>query len=254
MIRNCPNCHAPLQDEAHFCPHCMARLDQKQQIEKPIKPTSNHRSILKKILIIVIVFVLVVGTILTYVVINSHKPICSYAQFSEAAPLVSHTMEIDSLWNPSGFKDIRILSEQNCIQYSTDVYLNDAILSLFFYNKGEKVHAYLSDVKQEDLQDAEQILKCIVQSVCNYYFTDIDEVFDNETVYPKVPLETPFIPFFTDALNRTDSYNQSIDNGGQITSNYIVMSNQNKDIIFCVTKRAENNSTLYDLSIQIERA
>lgn len=119
-------------------------------------------------------------------------------------------MGIDEIWNAKGLIDIAEFESEDVIQYTTDVNLNGAYLSVFFYNEGEEIYAYLCDVQEEDVGSAKEILKCVAQSACNYYFIDIDEVFDNEKLYPRKELDSPFEDYFTDFLSRTEDYNNAI--------------------------------------------
>lgn len=251
-MKNCPNCDAPLHDEAEFCPHCMTQLSKKEKIESSKKPNNKKKKIIIAAMSLTLIIAIVIG-VMFYVNSKKHEPICSYAQFLVGATAVSDRMNIDDLWEIPSFTDTHSFKKQKIIQYNGKTNVGNATLSLFFYNKGEEVYAYFSDVKPEEYSQAENILKCVTQTTCNYYFDDIDQVFDDETIYPKKTLEKPFDSFFTDLLNRTDDYNSFISNGGTITTKYIPMENNGIIIVFYVVERAENNETIYDLAIDIER-
>lgn len=119
-------------------------------------------------------------------------------------------MGVDEIWNAKGLIDIAEFESEDVVQYTTDVNLNGAYLSVFFYNESEEIYAYICDVQEEDAESAKEILKCIVQSACNYYFTDIDNVFDNEKLYPRKELDSPFEDYFTNLLSRTEDYNNAV--------------------------------------------
>ncbi len=252
-MKNCPNCSAPLQENALFCPHCMTQLGEKQILEAPKVIKSKRKKVLSILLaLIVVLSAFSCGTGLYYH--KKHAPICTYEQFREAVPVISEKMKIDNLWEMDNFIDTHYFEEQKITQYSTDINIKNALLSVFFYNKGEQVLAYISDVNPNDFSKAETLLKCITQSVCNYYFTDIDKVFDDEKLYPKKTIEVPFDSFYTDLISRTEQYNSDIKNGTSITTKCITMSDDtNITIAYFVTERNTNGSILYDLSLNIFR-
>lgn len=251
-MKNCPNCNAPLHDEAGFCPHCMTQLIEKEKIESNKKPKNKKKKIIIATISLTLVIVVIIGVLFS---VNSkkHEPICSYAQFLVGATAVSHRMNIDDLWEIPSFTDTHGFEKQNIIQYNGKTNVDGAVLSLFFYNEGEEIYAYFSDVKPKEYTNAENILKCVTQTTCNYYFDDIDQVFDDESIYPKKTLDMPFDSFFTDLLNRTDEYNKFIANNGTITTKYIPMANNDIIIVYYVVERTEGNETIYDLAIDIER-
>ena len=252
-MNNCPKCGAPLQENARFCPHCMTQFGQKQTIEKP-KVTANKKKKALYIIIAVLLVLSVSGSGFGIYYRKAHSPICSFQQFEAAVPVASEKMGINDLWEEKSFIDARYLKKQKALQYTTDVYLNGASLSVFFYNKGEQVIGYITDVKPDDYSKAESLLKCVVQSTCNYYFTDIDKVFDNENVYPKSQLKVPFDPDYTDLLSRTEQYNGDIKNGADISTKYILMENDGITVAYFVTERNTSGVILYDLYVNIMRS
>ncbi len=249
----CPKCHSPLQEGARFCPHCMTKLDEKQKIEKPKSKLGNTRRKIAIAMIVLAVVAVIAVPIGIFAYHQKHQPLCSYAQFQKAVPLVSERMQIDGLWESEGFKDIAYSEKEDVMQYSTDVHFGEGYLSVFFYNEGEAVYGYFCDVLPEDFDKAENILLCITQSVCNNYFTDIDEIFRNEKLYPKRTLDTPFESTFTDLLLRTEQYNAVLSAGGSISTKYIPMENDGTFVVFYVTERNEGGTVLYDLAVGIER-
>ena len=254
MTNRCPKCNAPLQENAQFCPHCMTVLAQKQVIENK-KETIGGK---KRIALICTALFLIASICASGIFAASYKakhaPICSVEQFKEAAPLVSERRNADASWIPEGLIDIKEFQEEKIVQYTTDTYIGNAFFSLFFYNKGEEVYAYICDIAPKDIDSAENLLKCVAIATCNNYFKDIDDVFDNEKVYPKSNLDTPFRKGFTDLLLRTDKYNEDIENGAEISTRYIEMTDGEYHIIYCITERKLTNGTLYDLSVEVERA
>lgn len=249
-MNSCPKCNSPLQEDARFCPHCMTKFDQKQTIEKAKQ--KNNKTI-KIVIILILIMAIVTGSVFIFKNHNKHEIICSFPQFQVASQIVSERMGINDLWDVTEFKEIYYFKTNDVIQYSTNIYLHDAFLSLFFYNKGEEVYSYICDVEPSDFSKAESLLKCITRCVCNNYFTDLDDIFDNEKVYPKQTLDEPFDSYFTDMLKRTDDYNLFIDNGGTIKTKYIPMTNDEIICIFYVIERNNNGSILYDLAVDIER-
>lgn len=249
----CPKCGAVLQENASFCLHCMTPLIQKQDIQKPKVPLSSKRKLIYIIISTVLALAIITASVFGISTAVKHSPICTFETFCEAVPLVSEKMGIDEIWDANGLTDIAESKKEDVIQYTTDINLNSAYLSIFFYNNGEEVYAYICDVQQEDVDGAKDILKCIVQSACNYYYTDIDDVFDNEKLYPKKELDSPFVDYFTDLLSRTEDYNNAIKNGEKISTKYISMTDDDKIIIFYVTERNGKNNTIYDLAITVQK-
>lgn len=228
----------------------MTLLTEKEEIEKP--KIKQKRNTLK--IVISIILVVAIATGCTIFGINQkHKPICKYNDFVIATQLVSSKMNIDELWDTNSFINTHYFENQDIIQYNAKTNLGNSNLSVFFFNDGEEIYSYFTDVTQENFNSAESILKCITQSACNYYFSDIDQVFDNEAVYPKALLKEPFDSFFTDLLKRTDIYNSDIKNGTQITTKYIPMTNNDLIVVFYIVERSNGDNTIYDLAIDIER-
>jgi len=254
MNNKCPKCNAPLQENAQFCPHCMTVLAEKKSIEKPKRKIRSKKKVLLGAFAFILVTAIVISGVFITVNTRKHTPICSFEQFKAATPLVSERLEAEELWDSKGFIDVKSFKDENIIQYTTETQLDDAFLSVFFYNKGEEVYAYICDVAPEDFDNAEKLIKCIAISVCNNYFEDIDNVFDNEKVYPKETLEAPFRKGFTDLLRRTEQYNSDIETGARISTRYIEMSDGDYLITYCITERVLNNETLYDLALEIEKA
>lgn len=254
-MNNCPKCNAPLPDMAEFCPHCMTQLIEKEYIAKPKIKKSKRIPIACACVSVILVIALIVSSCF-YVYNKKHSPICTYDNFISAVSLASDRMEIDDLWDANNFLETHYFEEHKITQYNTDTYLGDANLSVFFYNEGEEVYAYFTDVSNDNFDEAESILKCITQAICNSYFKDIDEVFDNEIIYPKRTLSDPFDPFFTDLLSRTDKYNNDIKNGASISTKYIPMSPiESKEIVifYYIVERNYQDETIYDLAVDIER-
>lgn len=249
----CPKCGAVLQENASFCLHCMTPLIEKQDIQKPKTPLSSKRKIIYIIISVVSILAIITASVFGISTAVKHSPICTFETFQEAVPLVSEKMGIDELWNTNSFTDIAESKTEDVVQYTADINLNDAYLSVFFYNGGEEVYAYICDVQQEDVDGAKEILKCIVQSACNYYYTDIDDVFDNEKLYPRRELDTPFEEYFTNLLNRTQDYNNAIKSGDEISTEYISMTDDDYQITFYVTERNGKNNTIYDLAITVQK-
>lgn len=265
----CPHCGAPLQPEAQFCPHCMTSLGQKTALPAPKPP---KKAALPLAMVLVVIALLVGGvfalsprfkqsdrgdtssdTTATVTAAADHSPLCSIEQFREAAPLVSEKMGVEALWDLDSLIDTHYSAKTKIRQYAIDTHVDDALLSLFFYNEGEEIGAYFCDVTPENRDKAEGLLKCVVQSACNYYFTDIDNVFDDEKRYPKKELPDPFIVQYTDMLSRTDAYTAAMSAGTAISSRYITMQTEQENIAFIVTTRDTDGDVLYDMAVEIER-
>ncbi len=249
----CPKCGTVLQENASFCLYCMTPLIQKQDIQKPKAPLSSKRKIIYIIVSIVLALAIISASVFGISTAVEHSPICTFETFQEAVPIASKKMGIDEIWNAKGLIDIAEFESEDVIQYTTDVNLNGAYLSVFFYNEGEEIYAYLCDVQEEDVGSAKEILKCVAQSACNYYFIDIDEVFDNEKLYPRKELDSPFEDYFTDFLSRTEDYNNAIKNGDEISTEYIPMTDDNNVITFYVTERNSKSQTIYDLAVTVQK-
>lgn len=253
MNNTCPKCGAPLQPEAQFCPHCMTSLCAKTEIAPP-KPKKKKTTVLLALIAVVAVLICAGTGLFVKQQSKRHAPLCSFAQFSAAAPIVSEKMGVDTLWDLDSLIDTHYSAKTKFRQYAVDTYVGDALLSLFFYNEGEEIGAYFCDVTAENRDKAESLLKCVVQSTCNYYFTDIDNVFDDERRYPKKDLPDPFIAQYTDMLNRTDAYTAAMTSDTAIASRYITMLTAQEKITFVVTTRDTNGEILYDLSVGITRS
>ena len=250
----CPNCGAPLQENAGFCPHCMTVLTQKQELVKPKRIIKSKKWF--AIIITAVVLAAAVAVSGTFATVNKikHAPICTVERFERAITLTSERANADSLWNAEGFIDIRTFKEENIVQYSTDTYLGDAFLSVFFYNDGEEIYSYFCDIKPEDFDKAQTLMKCILQSACNDYFSDLDKLLENEKLYPKSEFEKPFYKGFTELLSRTDQYNEDIANGAKITTRYLPITDGDFNIWYYITERETNGEKLYDLALEIEKA
>ena len=231
----------------------MTPLIQKQDIQKPKAPLSSKRKIIYIIVSIVLALAIISASVFGISTAVEHSPICTFETFQEAVPIASKKMGIDEIWNAKGLIDIAEFESEDVTQYTTDVNLNGAYLSVFFYNEGEEIYAYLCDVQEEDVGSAKEILKCVAQSACNYYFIDIDEVFDNEKLYPRKELDSPFEDYFTDFLSRTEDYNNAIKNGDEISTEYIPMTDDNNVITFYVTERNSKSQTIYDLAVTVQK-
>lgn len=256
MTRICPNCNAPLQEGAQFCPHCMFSLVDPTLIQKEPHPDEPKKRKKRWILPLVLslVIAILIGTLCTVLYTKKHAVLCSYDQFVLAATRVSSVLELGDLWSPEEFSDVRHSRKDKTIQYVAPVALEDATLSVFFYNKGEEIHAYLSDLHSEDFDDGETLIKAIVQSVGNSFFTDIDNVFANEKVYPKKPMSEPFPTYYTDLLGRTETYEQDIKNGVMISTKTLSMFTDADTLItYYVIERLSDTGLVYDLALDYGR-
>ena len=256
--QRCPKCGAVLQENAGFCLYCMTQLTPKAKIDKPPKATSNKRKAAKIAICISLALIIMTASITGGVIFKRQSPICTFARFETAAAVVSEQMGIEQLWDLNGFTDTNYFQDEDVMQYVTDVELGNAYLSVFFYNEGEEIYAYICDVEERYLSGAQDILKCIVQSTANYYYTDIDEIFENEQRYPRSELDTSFAVYFTDLLGRTEQYNESLQNGGDISTKYIVITDDELKLkyIYYLTTRNEGTdtqTTLYDLAVSVQK-
>lgn len=268
----CPHCGALLQDEARFCPHCMTSFVEKTALPVP-KPPRKKRTLLLVLLGILVIGAVTVALLIfakptatvpvakeepvpssTATSVSDHSPLCSFAQFYAAAPLVSEQMGISSLWDPDSLVDTRYSQKSNIRQYVATTTLEDTLFSVFFYNEGEEVYASVCDVTPEQYADAENLLKCVVQTVCNHYITDIDQVFSDEKRYPKTLLDEPFDSDITDLHDRTEAYTADLENGTKISTRYLLMQTSHEDVILVETKRETDGRVLYDLLVEIERS
>ena len=249
----CPHCGAALQPEAQFCPHCMAILSPKTELPAPKPPKRKKLRLIAWIAAAAVLLCTGAGLFVKQQM-KRHTPLCSFAQFSATAKKASTQMVIDTLWDVNGFTDTHYNQKEDVRYYTTDTNLGDALFWLFFYHEGEEVYSYCCDITPDRLADAERLLKCVVQCVCNHYITDIDAVFDDETRYPKTTLDEPFEPSFTDLIDRTERYNAAIAAGTSISTRYIPMATENEEVIFAVVERKTGDTVLYDLSVEIRRA
>ena len=252
MNNKCPKCGAPVQEGARFCPHCMMQFYEKEEQT----PTKKAFSSKKKLAVVIIACVaaLAVGAsgIFAFVYNKKHSPICTFETFSEAICVASTKNGIDDLWQPDSFIDTHTSESKNTVTYSAPVNLSASVTNVIFYNEGEEVYAYVCDLTEEDFESGKSIIKCITQSVCNNYFSDLDEVFDNETLYPKTVLDKPFDSFYTDLLQRTERYDADIKNGTQIQTKYIDITYEDLLIVYYIVERY-GDENLYDLAVEIAK-
>ncbi len=250
----CPKCGAPLQENAQFCPHCMTVLAEKKEVKKPEKPISNKRRAVIIITAVLLALAVAAGGIFTAIYKKKHSPVCPPEQFKAAVVKTSERADADGLWNADGFIDTHDYTEKNIVRYSTKTYLENAVISVFFYNGGEEVYAYFSDVEANNFESAELLFECVTQSVCNNYFTDLHEVFTNEAQYPKSDFPRPFYSEFTDLLGKTQQYNADLAAGAKLSTRYITATDGEFQINYFITERIKGDETLYDLALEIEKA
>ncbi len=251
----CPNCGAQLQEGARFCPHCMTSFEEKQHIGKPKAPITKRKKTMRAIICCLLAVAVIIGSSIGIVQYKKHSPICTFSTFTQAIPLTSERMGIDDLWDVNDFKDLMNYENGDTVRYGTKTHIDGINLSLFFYNKGERISAYITDVKSDDIDNCKKMLMCIVQAVCNNYFSDLKDIFNDRTVYPFIESNSKFDTDFTDYLRLTDKYNKDIKNGAKFKSEYIdVYCKAIKiNIQYAQTTRQYSNETLYDLSITIDK-
>ncbi len=252
-MNTCPKCGAALQENALFCPHCMTRFEAPQAVAAPKITPHKKKRMLTVAIAVLLIIALIGGGAGTYYY-KKHAPICTAEQFLEATPVASKKLGLDNLWDAGGFIDARYLSEQKITQYTTETQLDGTLLSVFFYNKGEQVLAYFADVAPADFASAESLIKCIICSACNNYYTDLDRVFSDETLYPKTVISAPFDSFYTDLISRTEQYNADIKSGAAISTKYVEMNDDDFRIAYFITERNASGYTVYDLYLNIMRA
>lgn len=268
-INKCPKCGAPLHENAQFCLHCMTSLDTKQTVKKEKAP--RPKAARTAAVCIAVAVLAAVVTVSVLLINQKHKketpsetvtraveviPICTPEEFLERVPIASGRLGVDGLWNINSFKDIRINPGENSVEYSADLTFEPGILSVIFENGGEFVSAIVWDVTEENIDAAKRLLICITDSVCNNYFTDIENVLFNDKQYPSVDLGKPFEEYFTDFVNRTELYNKNINDGVQISTDFTGMidDGENKlNIYFYQTARTEGDRTIYDLAVYVEQ-
>lgn len=180
--------------------------------------------------------------------------VCSYKNFYAAAPLVTEKMGIGGLWSPRSLMPIAYSKEDKIRWYVAGTTF-PCSFSLLFYNEGEEVYAAVCDVKPANFNDAEALLKCIVQSACDHYIPDIDAVFNNETLHPKTKLSQPFDSSFAALFKRTDRYNTEIQSGTVISTRRLGMtaSSSGNKVAYFITERNTNDTVVYDLYLGIGR-
>ncbi len=251
----CPRCGAQLQEGARFCPHCMTSFEEKQHISKPKAPISKRKNVMKALICCVLAVAVIIGGSIGIFQYKKHSPICTFSTFTQAILLTSERMGIDDLWDTDGFKNLMLYENDNTVRYGTKTHINGINLSLFFYNKGERISAYITDVKSDDIDNCKKMLMCIVQAVCNDYFSDLQDIFNDRTVYPFIESNSKFDTDFTDFLQLTDKYNEDISNGAKFKSEYIDAYYKAKKIYiqYAQTARQYSNEILYDLSVTIEK-
>lgn len=251
----CPNCGAQLQEGAVFCPHCMTSFEEKQHIGKPKVPITKRKKVTKAIICCVIAVAVITAGSFGIVIQKKNSPICTFSTFTNAIVLTSERMGIDDLWDADGFKDLMLYKSKNVVRYGTKTHIDGINLSLFFYDKGKTISAYITDVKDSDKDNCKKMLMCIVQAVCNDYFSDIKDIFDNRTVYPFIEANAKFDTDFTDYLQLTNKYNKDIENGAKFKSEYIdaVFEDKKINVQYGETTRQYSNEVLYDLSVTIDK-
>lgn len=251
----CPRCGAQLQEGARFCPHCMTSFEEKQHISKPKAPISKRKKVMKALICCMLAVAVIIGGSIGIFQYKKHSPICTFSTFTQAILLTSERMGIDDLWDVNDFKDLMNYENGDTVRYGTKTHIDGINLSLFFYNKGEIISAYITDVKSDDIDNCKKMLMCIVQAVCNNYFSDLQDIFNDRTVYPFIESNSKFDTDFTDYLRLTDKYNKDIKNGAKFKSEYIdVYCEAIKiNIQYAQTERQYSNEALYDLAVTIEK-
>lgn len=249
----CPVCGAPLQENASFCLHCMTSFDTKTQIPKGKEPKSKKTRTVIALICVAAVLISAVSVSLFVFSKFKSRPVCTPEAFLERVPLASEKLGVDGLWDASGFKSIRVSPDGKTYEYSTELEFEPGLLSVYFENKGEVLSAVIWDVGADRIDDAKRLLICITDSICDSYYTDIEEVFFNERQYPRIDLGKPFEEYFTDFEKRTDSYNQSIANGGIISTEFLGTVDEDYNIYLYKTERNDGEQAIYDLAVYIEK-
>ena len=249
----CPKCGAELQENAQFCLHCMTSLDTKLIIPKGKGPKPKRFRMVVAIIIAAALLAAAIGTGILMNTKNKTAPICTAEDFISRVSSVSSKLEADSLWSADSFKDIRHSTIDKTVEYSTDLNIGDSLISVFFHNDGEVVSAVVWDIKKDNIDEAKRLLICITDSICGYYFTDIEDVFTDERHYPHTDLGKPFEEYFTDMVKRTGDYKSFISNGNSISTDYIGMDADDLYIVLYTTERLNGENALYDLTVYIER-
>lgn len=251
----CPKCGMSIQENAKFCPHCMTSFEEKQHIDKPKSTQMKRKRTLKAILCCALAVIILICGSIGIVNHKKHSPICTYSTFLEAIPKTSERLGLDDLWDVGEFKDVMGYNNKKTIRYTTKVNIDTVNFSLFFYNKGEEISAYISDVDSSNEEDCTKILISIVQAVCNNYFSDIGDFFTDRKTYPFRSSEKKYDTDFTDKLGLSENYENDIKSGATFKSEYITaQADKNIYIEYAKTTRVYNDKTLYDLSTTIYKA
>ena len=281
----CPECGAEVYDGARFCLHCMTRFDEKTEIAKPKPRPSRKRAIIAAL---IAAAVIAAAVLLTVAAMNDGKtpeagtpddasageetgeperselirdytleydPICTYDDFIQRVGIVSESSGLGGLWDPSAFKSVSHSDDGMLVRYNAPVNIPDAVLSAAFYDGGKYIVLMIHDATPEYEADADALLACMANAVYNRY-TDVIDILSDGKVYPRSALDEPFFEPFTDIVRRTDAYKKDIENGAEITTEYITFGTGTDDLFsqFYRTERKTADATLYDLYILIDYA
>ena len=252
-LKKCPKCGSVLENDAAFCYHCMTSLDKKQRVETKKSPLPKRTKTAIISIILVFIVILAAGAGIFVYRQSQTKPICSEEEFLLRAEKIEQKLGLSDIIDTSSFKDIKRHKTDNTTEYTAELSLGGASLSLYFHNKGEVISAVLWDVNEEDIENGKKVLILIADAVGDNYYTDISDVFFDENTYPLNEYKKPFEEYFTDFALRTKDYENAIKDGLKIKTEYISMTDSDLCFVLYKTSRETGSETVYDLTLYIER-
>lgn len=249
---NCPYCGAELQENAHFCLHCMRSLEEKKTL--PLKQRKRLRGAGIAAACLLLASVILLLTLQPWKkrkagekTVAEKQPICTYLQFRSAVRGESDRLELGELWDPRSFA----LKEErgDWAVYAAELYLEQTQAEISFLHDGERIAILLYDIPK-DVNDSYWIASCELLSLTKRN-EELGYVLADRTRYPATLLEEPFPSEITELYCRTAQYEAALREGTQIQTFYQRFPEACEGVHadFYEIKRVSDGTICYDLVI-----